>query len=116
MGPEKISVWHDSDDKSTPINLTSLCEIVSTHFDTPCRLAKIAEGGYHKVYEIYRADDQGSFSGTTSLNAVARVASTAFPKDKMMSEYNILALIHQCQYRQSWRGMWMLLILSAQSI
>jgi hypothetical protein len=49
MGPDKISVWHDSDDKPTPINLTSLCEIVSTHFDTPCRLAKISEGGYHKV-------------------------------------------------------------------
>jgi hypothetical protein len=49
MAPDEISLWRDSDDASTPINLTSLCELVSTHFDTPCRLAKIAEGGYHKV-------------------------------------------------------------------
>jgi len=40
------------------------------------------------VYEIYWADTQNSPSGTTSLNAVARVASPAFLRDKMISEVN----------------------------
>jgi hypothetical protein len=45
------------------------------------------------VYEIHRVDDQDSFSGATSLNAVARVASPAFPRDKMMSEVSRLIFL-----------------------
>ncbi|KAI6146761.1 hypothetical protein BKA82DRAFT_4155572 [Pisolithus tinctorius] len=43
-----------------------------------CNLKKLAEGGYHKVYDVHQEDG-------TSLGVV-RVAAPAFPKNKLESE------------------------------
>ncbi|KAJ6498133.1 hypothetical protein C8R47DRAFT_1010006 [Mycena vitilis] len=43
------------------------------------KLVKLAEGGYHKVYEVLDNNSE-------PLDIVARVAAPAFPKDKLESE------------------------------
>ncbi|KAI5992535.1 hypothetical protein EDD15DRAFT_2388290 [Pisolithus albus] len=58
-----------------------LCQLgvaVDSHFGEACHLQKLAEGGYHQVYEALRKD--GTVLG------VVRVAAPAFPKDKLESE------------------------------
>ncbi|KAG2154085.1 hypothetical protein DEU56DRAFT_772851 [Suillus clintonianus] len=60
-------------------SLTQLRSVVDRYFLTSCKLEKLAEGGYHKVYDILRLDG-------APLDAVVRVASPAFPKDKLESE------------------------------
>ncbi|KZP04632.1 hypothetical protein FIBSPDRAFT_767061 [Athelia psychrophila] len=70
------------------VNLTQLLEIVDEHFRQPCKLVKLAEGGYHKIYDIHPCHE-----GTRTLDAVLRVASPAFPSDKMNSEVATLRYI-----------------------
>ncbi|KAG2066529.1 hypothetical protein BDR04DRAFT_1081817 [Suillus decipiens] len=70
---------YDGDGEPDSFNLTELQSIIDLHFLTSCKLEKMAEGGYHKVYDILGSDG-------ASLNAVVRVASPAFPKDKLESE------------------------------
>ncbi|KAI5992533.1 kinase-like domain-containing protein [Pisolithus albus] len=71
---------YDGDDKAVPdtFSLYQLGVAVDSHFGEACHLQKLAEGGYHKVYEILRKD--GTVLG------VVRVAAPAFPKDKLESE------------------------------
>ncbi|KAF8600090.1 hypothetical protein BDV93DRAFT_497071 [Ceratobasidium sp. AG-I] len=59
-------------------NLQELEAVVQSHFNKPCKLEKLAEGGYHKVYDIT--------SKGNSLQAVVRVAAPAFPVYKLASE------------------------------
>ncbi|KAI6028995.1 kinase-like domain-containing protein [Pisolithus marmoratus] len=69
------------DDEAEPdtFSLHQLGAAVSSHFGQDrCDPKKLAEGGYHKVYEVLRKDG-------TSLGVV-RVAAPAFPKDKLESE------------------------------
>ena len=71
------------DGKGDPdrISLRRLADAVEQFFKTSCKLTKLEEGGFHKVYEIFGTDGM-------SKNAVVRVASPAFlfPGDKMKSE------------------------------
>ncbi|KAJ6476226.1 hypothetical protein C8R45DRAFT_1009263 [Mycena sanguinolenta] len=71
---------YDSDEAVPPdsFSLTKLEEAASRCIGGKCNLVKLAEGGYHKVYEVY--------SGEETPNVVARVAAPAFPKDKVESE------------------------------
>ena len=47
---DKVSVFSYEDDApSDSFNLSGLNDIVDTHFEKPCMLVKLAEGGYHKV-------------------------------------------------------------------
>ncbi|KAJ7170853.1 hypothetical protein C8R43DRAFT_981291 [Mycena crocata] len=75
---------YDSDDEapSDSFSLTKLEDAVSACMGEPCKLVKLAEGGYHKVYER---------EGTSDI--VARVAAPAFPKDKVESEVATLKCI-----------------------
>ncbi|KAM6503367.1 hypothetical protein JOM56_000310 [Amanita muscaria] len=50
---------------------------VTEYFQTPCRLVKLAQGGFHKVYDVVRND---------TVDALVRVASPVFPKDKLESQ------------------------------
>lgn len=70
---------YDGDGEPDSFNLAELQSVVDLHFLTSCKLEKLAEGGYHKVYDILRSDG-------APLDAVVRVASPAFPKDKLESE------------------------------
>ncbi|KAJ7098639.1 kinase-like domain-containing protein [Mycena belliarum] len=78
-----ISIFsYDSDEDATPASFstTELEKAVREHLHLDsCRLVKLAEGGYHKIYEVLAADSK-------PLNVVVRVAAPAFPKDKMESE------------------------------
>ncbi|KAK7055388.1 kinase-like protein [Favolaschia claudopus] len=71
---------YDSDDETAPgpFSLTKLTEIASTTAEKNCTLVKLAEGGYHKVYDV--------LSDGEPVGMVARVAAPAFPKDKLESE------------------------------
>ena len=85
---------YDGQGNPDTFSLRKLSAVVNSHFNTVCRLEKLAEGGYHKVgtlvssfvssllplqvYEIVQ--ENGSSLG------VVRVASPAFPKDKLESE------------------------------
>ena len=94
---------YDNVDSNHTFNLTKLNAIVNAHFKRKCVMRKMDEGGYHKVtslsmlkdysmmglvlhaqaYEAFESDD-GQLG--RSLDAVIRVASPAFPGDKMRSE------------------------------
>ncbi|KAF9224654.1 hypothetical protein BS17DRAFT_703073 [Gyrodon lividus] len=69
---------YDGEADPDTFSLPQLGVAVDSHFGTVCELRKIAEGGYHKVYEVLQENG-------TSLG-VARVAAPAFPKDKLESE------------------------------
>ncbi|KAI6102360.1 kinase-like domain-containing protein [Pisolithus croceorrhizus] len=68
------------DDEADPdtFSLYQLGVAIDSHFGEACHLKKLAEGGYHKVYEVLQKD--GTVLG------VVRVAAPAFPKDKLESE------------------------------
>lgn len=70
---------YDGEGEPDCFSIAKLQSIVNRYFLTSCKLEKLAEGGYHKVYDIFRSDG-------TPLDAVVRVASPAFPKDKLESE------------------------------
>jgi hypothetical protein len=70
---------YDGDGKPDSFSLAELQSVVDLYFLTSCKLEKLAEGGYHKVYDILRSDG-------SPFDAVVRVASPAFPKDKLESE------------------------------
>ncbi|KAG1847194.1 hypothetical protein DFJ58DRAFT_798363 [Suillus subalutaceus] len=70
---------YDGDGEPDSFSLAELQSVVDLYFLTSCKLEKLAEGGYHKVYDILRLDG-------TPFEAVVRVASPAFPKDKLESE------------------------------
>ncbi|KAG1758641.1 hypothetical protein EDD22DRAFT_909745 [Suillus occidentalis] len=74
---------YDGDGEPDSFNLVELQSVVDLHFLTSCKLEKLAEGGYHKVYDILQSDG-------TPLDAVVRVASPAFPKDKLESEVSYI--------------------------
>ncbi|KZP33316.1 hypothetical protein FIBSPDRAFT_717905, partial [Athelia psychrophila] len=69
-------------------NLTQLLAVVDKHFRQPCKLVKLVEGSYHKIYDIHPCHE-----GAGTLDAVLRVASPAFPSDKMNSEVATLRYI-----------------------
>ncbi|KAG2040885.1 hypothetical protein BDR03DRAFT_947641 [Suillus americanus] len=69
----------DGEAKTDSFSLTELQSVIDLYFLTSCKLEKLAEGGYHKVYDILRSDG-------APIDAVVRVASPAFPKDKLESE------------------------------
>ncbi|KAG2354580.1 hypothetical protein BDR07DRAFT_1305561, partial [Suillus spraguei] len=73
------SFSYDGDGESDSFNLSELQSVIDLYFLTSCKLEKLAEGGYHKVYDILRSDG-------APLDAIVRVASPAFPKDKLESE------------------------------
>ncbi|KAM6498531.1 Protein kinase-like domain containing protein [Amanita muscaria] len=68
---------YDGEAESNSFSLSLLTAAVAEYFQTPCQLVKLAEGGFHKVYDVVR-------NGT--VDAVVRVARPAFPKDKLESE------------------------------
>ncbi|KAG1763962.1 hypothetical protein EDD22DRAFT_473558 [Suillus occidentalis] len=75
IGDDQMSTFsYDGDGEPDSFNLAELQSVVDLYFFTSCKLEKLAEGGYHKVLD-------GS-----PLDAVVRVASPAFPKDKLESE------------------------------
>ncbi|KAG1751905.1 hypothetical protein EDB19DRAFT_1674474 [Suillus lakei] len=63
---------YDGDGEPDSFSLVELQLVVDSHFLTSCKLEKLAQGGYHKV--------------RAALDVVVRVASPAFPKDKLESE------------------------------
>ena len=96
------------DHKNTPysFSLTELTLVANAHFNCKCALKQLSEGGYHKVnvpvlvchitlvykppwipqvYDILKFEADGT-EANRSLDAVIRVASPAFPGDKMRSE------------------------------
>ncbi|KAJ7039726.1 kinase-like domain-containing protein [Mycena alexandri] len=73
---------YDSEEDATPASFstTELEKVVREHLHSDtCKLVKLAQGGYHKVYEVLTTDSK-------PLNVVVRVAAPAFPKDKVESE------------------------------
>ncbi|QRW12940.1 phosphotransferase enzyme family protein [Ceratobasidium sp. AG-Ba] len=87
LDPDNFSVFTYDEAEPNFFNLTKLNEAVNTYFKKSCLLVKLNEGGFHKVY-----DDIGKLD-SKSLGAVVRVASPAFPKDKMLSEIATLKYI-----------------------
>ncbi|KAJ3831856.1 hypothetical protein F5878DRAFT_45819 [Lentinula raphanica] len=78
---------YDSDEDALPhtFSLSGLQEVVKQAVGIPdCQLLKLAQGGYHKVYQV---------SGSNAPPIVARVAAPAFPKDKVESEIATLQYI-----------------------
>ncbi len=59
---------YDGEGDPDRISLRHLADAVEQFFNTSCRLTKLEEGGFHKVYEIFGTDGM-------SKNAVVRVAS-----------------------------------------
>ncbi|KAF8602749.1 hypothetical protein BDV93DRAFT_581424 [Ceratobasidium sp. AG-I] len=78
--------YDDEDLQSDSFSLTELNNAVNTHFGELCVLSKLAEGGYHKVYDIQKSDG-------VPLEAVVRVASPSFPRDKLESEIATLRFV-----------------------
>lgn len=106
MEDDILSVFsYEEEEGSTPdkFSLTALTsEANRLFFPAKCSLTKIGEGGYHKVslvsfcikhfvscyaqiYDVKGSDGE-------EFNAVARVASPAFPKDKLESEVSSFAI------------------------
>ncbi|KAF8067847.1 hypothetical protein FPV67DRAFT_1780866 [Lyophyllum atratum] len=80
MVDETSSVFsYDGEGEPDSFSLSQLKVAVERHFEEPCQLEKLSEGGYHKVYNILHSDG-------TPLDAVVRVACPAFPIDKLESE------------------------------
>ncbi|QRV90377.1 phosphotransferase enzyme family protein [Ceratobasidium sp. AG-Ba] len=78
--------YDDENIESDSFSLIELKNAVSSHIGQHCSLSKIAQGGYHKVYDIYGSDGE-------LLNKVTRVASPAFPRDKLESEVATLKYV-----------------------
>ncbi|KAJ4466142.1 hypothetical protein C8J55DRAFT_440070 [Lentinula edodes] len=81
--------YDSSDEGASPdaFSLSQLAEAVRTVFRIDdCVLVKLAEGGYHKVYEISASDNE-------IPSSVVRVAALAFPRDKVESEIATLQYI-----------------------
>ncbi|KAF8962288.1 hypothetical protein BDZ97DRAFT_1599750, partial [Flammula alnicola] len=76
---------YDGDGDPDTFSLHELRAVVNSHFSSVCSLEKLAEGGYHKVYDIVQ--DDGTPLG------VVRVAAPAFPKDKIESEVATLKFL-----------------------
>ncbi|KDN37881.1 hypothetical protein RSAG8_09855, partial [Rhizoctonia solani AG-8 WAC10335] len=76
---DNMSVFAFDDTAAESFSLDKLNQVVSEYFGAPCTLVKLDQGGYHKVYDV--------MSNTNSMaqNAVVRVASSAFPRDKLLS-------------------------------
>ncbi|KAF8580487.1 hypothetical protein K439DRAFT_298741 [Ramaria rubella] len=70
---------YDGEGVPHKFNVSQLKLVVDRYFMEDCRLVKLAEGGYHKVYNVIRGDG-------VPLDAVVRVACPAFPRDKLESE------------------------------
>ena len=100
---DTLSVWsYDGEGLPDAFNLAGLHAIVDRYFGQECTLVRIAEGGFHKVrspsipdshnlynapwqvYDIFEKGEDGQPG--KSLQAVVRVASPAFPRDKLLSE------------------------------
>lgn len=81
---------YDEEGDPDTFSLHELKSVVNSHFNTTCNLEKLAEGGYHKVYEIMCMDG-------LSLGVI-RVAAPAFPKYKVESEVATLKYLaaHSC--------------------
>ncbi|KAG8739860.1 hypothetical protein FRC10_005055 [Ceratobasidium sp. 414] len=77
---DSVSVFSYEGGGSDSFSLSRLSDVVSKYLGTPCALVKIDEGGSHKVYDVI------SRTSSKSLDTIVRVASPAFPKDKMLSE------------------------------
>ncbi|KLO05167.1 hypothetical protein SCHPADRAFT_809016, partial [Schizopora paradoxa] len=70
-----------------PFNLTALTSVANKLFSQKCCvLEKLAEGGFHKVYNVKKEN-------WDELGFVARVACPCFPKDKLESEVATLKYI-----------------------
>ncbi|KAG1809105.1 uncharacterized protein BJ212DRAFT_1484602 [Suillus subaureus] len=77
---------YNGDGEPDSFSLAELQSVVDLYFLTSCKLEKLAEGGYHKVYDILRSDD-------TPLDAVVQVAAPAFPKHKLDLEVSTCKMI-----------------------
>ncbi|KAJ3743723.1 hypothetical protein DFH05DRAFT_1497352 [Lentinula detonsa] len=78
---------YDSDEEASShtFYLSRLAEAVRNLIGLQdCKLLKLAEGGYHKVYDV---------SANNASSLVVRVAAPAFPKDKVESEIATLQCI-----------------------
>ncbi|KAJ7929011.1 hypothetical protein B0H13DRAFT_2542885, partial [Mycena leptocephala] len=73
-----VFAYDDLDAIPDTFSLTKLEDAVSKCIGRKCNLVKLAEGGFHKVYEV--------LTGAEPSGVVARVAAPAFPKDKVESE------------------------------
>ncbi|KAF8693964.1 Phosphotransferase enzyme family, partial [Rhizoctonia solani] len=69
------------------LSMTRLERAIFEYFGERCTLSKLGEGGYHKVYNIVTPAD------FKIPDVVVRVASSAFPKDKVLSEVATLRYI-----------------------
>lgn len=69
---------YDGEGVHDTFSLSGLRGVVNSHFNANCTIEKLAQGGYHKVYDISK--DDGTSVG------VVRVAAPAFPRDKLESE------------------------------
>ena len=49
MDADIVSIWTYENGAPEQFSLMHLCEVVEAHFGVPCKLVKMAEGGYHKV-------------------------------------------------------------------
>ncbi|KAF8602765.1 hypothetical protein BDV93DRAFT_494428 [Ceratobasidium sp. AG-I] len=78
--------YDDESLQSDSFSLIELNNAVNAHFGESCVLSKLAQGGYHKVYDIQK-------SNGVPLEAVVRVASPAFPRDKLESEIATLRFV-----------------------
>ncbi|CAE6385253.1 unnamed protein product [Rhizoctonia solani] len=69
------------------LSMTRLERAIFEYFGERCTLSKLGEGGYHKFYNIVTPAD------FKIPDVFVRVASSAFPKDKMLSEVATLRYI-----------------------
>ncbi|EDR02793.1 uncharacterized protein LACBIDRAFT_308054 [Laccaria bicolor S238N-H82] len=69
---------YDGEGVADTFSLTELRGVVNSHFNAKCTIEKLAQGGYHKVYNISK--DDGTSVG------IVHVAAPAFPRDKLESE------------------------------
>ncbi|KAF8127591.1 phosphotransferase enzyme family-domain-containing protein [Boletus edulis] len=76
---------YDGDGEADTFSLHQLRATVNSHFCVACQLRKLAEGGYHKVYEVIGED--------ATVLGIVRVASPAFPRDKLESEVATLRFL-----------------------
>ncbi|KAJ3490009.1 hypothetical protein NLG97_g5871 [Lecanicillium saksenae] len=88
---DNISIWSCENGPSETVSVERLRYAVQCFFGVPCKLVKLAQGGYHKVYEVRAIEDK--FHQENAVDAVDRVAFPAFPGDKMKSEIATLKYI-----------------------
>ena len=84
---------YDGDGDPDTFSLRQLGLAAASHFGSPCELNKLAEGGYHKVclsdslsFHLHVPQVYDVIGKDGTVLGVARVASPAFPKDKLESE------------------------------